>query len=143
MKLLKWGLSTTSECSFCSAPESLLHVVIGCRLYLESFTWRRNSILNFLALTFQPLRNTVLFVDLLGFSNPSIITGDSHRPGLLIKTSSSSLYLLELMVGFESNLENNCIRKNAKYVHLVTELRSSFKNVEFINLSMSSLGIYL
>ena len=111
-------------------------------MYLERFTWRHNSILNFLALTFHPLRNIVLFVDLPGFSNPSIITGDSHRPDLIIKASSGSLYLLEITVGSESNLESNFKRKYAKYVHLVTELCNSFKNVEFINLSKSSLGIF-
>ena len=133
--LLKWGISATSECSFCSAPESLLHVVAGCHSYRERFTWRHNSILSFLALPFQPLRNIVLFFDLPGFSNPSIITGDSLCPDLNIKTSSGSLNLLELTVRFKSNLENKFKRKNANYIHLVTELCNSFKNVEFINLS--------
>ena len=42
--LLKWGISATSECSFFSAPESLLHVVAGCHSYRKRFTWRHNSI---------------------------------------------------------------------------------------------------
>ena len=46
------------------------------------------------------------------------------------------------MVGFESNLENNFKRKNTKYANLVRELRSSFKNIEFISLSINSLGIF-
>ena len=77
----------------------------------------------------RTLWNIVLFVDLPGFYNPSIVTGDSLRPDLIIKSYSGSLYLLEIIVGFESNLENNFKRKYAKYVHLVTELRNSFKNV--------------
>ena len=43
---------------------------------------------------------------------------------------------------FESNLENNFRRKNAKDVHLVKELRNTFKKIEFINLSASSFGIF-
>jgi hypothetical protein len=60
--LSRWGLSSSSECSFCLGPESLLHVVAGCQCYLDRFTWRHNSILNFLANTlancerFCPLR---------------------------------------------------------------------------------------
>ena len=33
--LTKWGISPTSDCSFCLQPESLLHVVAGCKKYLE------------------------------------------------------------------------------------------------------------
>jgi hypothetical protein len=47
--LQKWGLSSSSECSFCINPESLLHVVAGCSFYLDRFTWRHDSILNFIA----------------------------------------------------------------------------------------------
>ena len=38
------------ECSLCLRPETLLHVVAGCQSYLDRFTWRHNSILNFLAM---------------------------------------------------------------------------------------------
>ena len=49
--LSRWGLSSSSECSFClRCPESLLHVVAGCQCYLDRFAWRHNSILNFLAI---------------------------------------------------------------------------------------------
>ena len=46
-----WNLSKTSDCSFCLQPESLLHVVAGCKIYLNEgrFTWRHDSVLNFLA----------------------------------------------------------------------------------------------
>ena len=49
--LVKWGLSSSADCSFCSYPESLLHVISGCKAYLDEgrFTWRHNSVLNFIA----------------------------------------------------------------------------------------------
>ena len=49
--LTKWGISPTSDCSFCLQPESLLHVVAGCKKYLEEgrYTWRHDSIFHFLA----------------------------------------------------------------------------------------------
>ena len=50
-----WNLSPTSDCSSCSQPESLFHVVAGSKTYLDQgrFTWRHNSALNFLAQTFK------------------------------------------------------------------------------------------
>ena len=49
--LLKWGTSSTSECSFCLEPESLLHFVAGCKAYLHEghFTWRHDSVLSSIA----------------------------------------------------------------------------------------------
>ena len=35
VNLYKWKLSQSSDCSFCLCPESLLHVVSGCKSYLE------------------------------------------------------------------------------------------------------------
>ena len=49
----KWRLSSTSDFSFCSSPETQLHIVAGCETYLNEgrFTWRHDSVLNFLAST--------------------------------------------------------------------------------------------
>jgi hypothetical protein len=48
-----------------------------------------------------------IYVDLPGFLNPSIVTGDEYRPDLLLKTKDNCLYILELTVGYETNLRNN------------------------------------
>ena len=81
--LTKWGIMSNSDCSLCLNPETLLHVVAGCQSYLPRFTWRHDSILNFVAKIFQPEHNSTLFVDLPGYKSPSIITGDTYRPDLL------------------------------------------------------------
>ena len=140
--LSRWGFSSSSECSFCLGPESLLHVVAGCQCYLDRFTWRHNSILNFLANTLQTVNGSVLYADVPGFKSPSIITGDTYRPDLLLSLSNGSLYVVELTVGYETNLENNVKRKKAKYRELVRQLDENFDEVNFVNLSMSSLGIF-
>ena len=140
--LSRWGISSSSDCPFCLHPESLLHVVAGCQHYLERFTWRHDCILNFLAKTFQILNECKLHVDLPGFESPSIITGDEYRPDLLVSTSDKHLYVVELTVGFESNLTNNVNRKKAKYKNLIRELNQNFTSVKFINLSVSSLGVF-
>ncbi|CAB4025973.1 Hypothetical predicted protein, partial [Paramuricea clavata] len=140
--LSRWGISSSSDCSFCLHPESLLHVVAGCQHYLERFTWRHDCILKFLAKTFQSLNECKLLVDLPGFESPSIITGDEYRPDLFVSTSDKHLYVVELTVGFESNLTNNVNRKKAKYKNLIRELDQNFTSVKFINLSVSSLGVF-
>ena len=71
----------------------------------------------------------------------SIITGDIYRPDVLIIVPDESLYVVELTVGFETNLRNNVQRKHAKYEGLIENLNKQFKTVKFINVSVSSLGV--
>ena len=139
--LTKWGLTSNPDCSFCLRPETLMHVVAGCQSYLERFTWRHDSVLNFLAQTLQSIHTCKLYADLSGFKSPSIITGDIYRPDLLVITPDESLYVVELTVGFETNLRNNVDRKHAKYKDLLEDLKKHFTSVKFINISVSSLGV--
>ena len=80
--MARWGLSQSPDCSFCLNPESLLHVVAGCQQYLDRFTWRHDSILNFIAKSLQPVINvhSSLYADVNGFLNPSILTGENYCP---------------------------------------------------------------
>ena len=139
-----WKLRESSDCQFCLLPETLLHVVAGCKVYLEQgrYTWRHNSVLNFLASSLKSVEGSSLYVDIAGFPSPSIITGDDLRPDLLLKTKDNCLYILELTIGFETNLNNNAERKRLKYSRLVSDLKNHYKSVTFVNLSMSCLGIY-
>ena len=107
--LHKWGLSPTSDCSFCSQSESLLH----CQTYLtqDCFTWRHDSIVQFIAKAFQSIPNSTLYADVPGFVTPSVSIGSSLRPDLVLHFQNKCLYIVELTGGFESNLANNSNRK--------------------------------
>ncbi|CAB4018164.1 Hypothetical predicted protein [Paramuricea clavata] len=142
--LSKWGLSSTSDCSFCSSPETLLHVIAGCKTYLDEgrFTWRHDSVLNFLASTLTAVKNSTLYADIPGFMNPSVITGDRLRPDLLLVTENRCLYILELTVGYESNLQVNANRKRQKYRDLINEQEADYDKVNFVNLSLSTFGVF-
>ncbi|CAB4034966.1 Retrovirus-related Pol poly from type-1 retrotransposable element R2 [Paramuricea clavata] len=142
--LSKWGLSSTSDCSFCSSPETLLHVIAGCKTYLEEgrFTWRHDSVLNFLPSTLTAVKNSTLYADIHGFMNPSVITGDRLRPDLVLVTENRCLYILELTVGYESNLQVNANRKRQKYRDLINEQEADYDKVKFVNLSLSTLGVF-
>ena len=140
--LNRWAISSNSDCSFCLSAETLLHIVAGCQFYLDRFTWRHNSVLNFLAHTLQTVDGSTLYADLHGFKSPSILTGDTYRPDLLLSCSNGYLYAVELTTGYETNLKNNVKRKKDKYRELLRQLGKNFNQVKFINLSISSLGIF-
>ena len=142
--LHKWKLSSSPDCSFCLKPESLLHIVAGCKSYLEDgrYTWRHNSALHFIASTLQCIKNSTMYADLPGFLSPCIVTGDHLRPDMLISTDSASIYIIELTVGFETNINLNAERKKDKYMQLTCDISSKYRSVNFINLSISSLGIF-
>ena len=81
-------------------------------------------------------------MDLPDYLSPCIITGDSHRSDILLSTTNNGLYIFELTVGIETNLANNAHRKELKYRSLVTDLAKEYHSVEFINPSISCLGIF-
>ena len=64
------------------------------------------------------------------------------RSLLLLSSSSNTLYVLELSVGCETNLDDNANRKFTKYRYLLNDPTLKFRHVEFVNLSMGSLGIF-
>ena len=106
------------------------------------YTWRHDSILNFLALSFKSVRDSVIYADLPGFINPSAITGDNLLPDLLLVLRNKCLYILELTVGFESNIRKNSHRKHTKYHDLIKQHEHLFSEVKYINLSVSALGVF-
>ena len=69
-----------------------------------------------------------MYVDLPGFVSPSVITGDELRPDLLLTIGNKILYILELTVGFETNLKTNSDRKLEKYLTLVTDQENIYNN---------------
>ena len=64
------------------------------------------------------LSSTEYFVDIEGYPNPSIITGDEQRPDFAI-VKDDNLLLLELTAGFETNINKNFDRKVKRYQHLL------------------------
>ena len=109
----------------------IIIIVAGCKTYLEQgrYTWRHNSILNFLATSLKAVNESIIYADIPGFLSPSIITGENLRPDLLLRTNNNYLYILELTVGFESNLEKNATRNTASSMLLSYLVYSGSSNV--------------
>ena len=97
--------------------------------------------LQFIASCFKSVPDSVLYVDLPGFITPSVISGNSLRPDLLLAVSKKCLFILELTVGFETNLLTNASRKTRKYEDLIRLQQNQFDIVKFISLSISTLGV--
>ena len=142
--LYKWGLSSSSDCPFCLGQECLLHAVSRCKVYLQQgrYTWPHKSIHLFIAKTFQSLQHAKIFADVPGYISTSVVTGDDLRPDLLKSISGNWLYILELTVGFESNIRTNAERKAQKYRDLIQQQSNKYANIKFVDLLMSALGIF-
>ena len=91
--------------------------------------------------TSMPLNCSKLYADLPGYISPSVVTGDTLRPDLVLTIENKCIYILELTVGFESNLLANARRKREKYQDLVNEQLKKYEKAQFVNVSISSLGV--
>ena len=75
------------------------------------------------------------------FASPSIVSGDEQGPDMIIKRNND-WWILELSVGFETNLENNRNAKNLRYNALIQRLKTTYRKVKFINLSFGAIVVY-
>ena len=145
--MFTWKKSASAQCSVCSAPQTLGHVIGGCAAHLNEgrYTWRHDSILKNLADYLRLKENLCVHADLERYSSPSVITGDDLRPDMVI-IKGKLLYILELTVGFETNISKNAERKEQKYADLIENLQgrreqNKYEKVLFVNLSLGALGI--
>ena len=106
----------------------LFNTLSSCKSYLDDgrYTCRHNSVLSYLAKSISSIKNSSLYAGLPSFPSPSSITGDSLRPDLFLVLNNTTVYLLELTVGFESNFKVNSDRKAAKYNHPLNIKRRVF-----------------
>ena len=79
-----------------------------------------------------------VFVDVEGYLNPSIITGNEQRIDFAIVKSNN--LLLELTVGFEANIKKNFDCKAKRYQQLLAELSNKHK-VYYVNLNLGAIGM--
>ena len=128
--LHKCSLSESPSCSFCLQSETLQHIVSSCKHYLDHrrYNWRHNSVLLCLSKSLSHLTDWSIYADLPSFPSPCLIAGDSFRPDLILYNKhNNKIHILELTVGFESNLTVASDRKLSKYRPLLTSLSASYK----------------
>ena len=135
-----WGYAENKMCPLCHDPQTLGHVVAGCNIALTQgrYTWRHNSVLKIIANTLSRSCKS-LYVDLPSFAFPCIVTRDQERPDIVI-VQHKTVTLVELTVGFETNMAGNSTRKREKYKPLMNRLKSSYNKVVYCNVSMGACG---
>ena len=99
-------------------------------MYLEHgrYTWRHDSVLNFIAKSLSVLPDCLLYADLATFLSPSVITGNSFLPDLVLLTNGNIIYILWLTIGFERNIKINSDRKASKCYPLRLYSQSMIKS---------------
>ena len=53
-----------------------------------------------------------------------------------------TLYIIELTVGFESNVNMSSSQKKCKYLELINTFSQKYDAVKFVNVSMGTLGMF-
>ena len=61
---------------------------------------------------------------------------------IIVNTTIQAIYVIELTIGFETNITKNCIRKAAHYRELCHALKQRYDATEYFNLSMGAIGIF-
>ena len=74
------------------------------------------------------------------FPSTSLVTGDSLRLYLLLITKNKTLHILELTIGFETNMKVNSDCKALKYTPLHQDLGLKYCQIKFTNLPLGALG---
>ena len=82
------------------------------------------------------------FIEINLYEKAVFKTIGSRRPDLLLISADNCLYILALTVGFETNLINNSHCKEDKYRPLLSDLNSNYRQVKFVYLSISCVGIF-
>ena len=129
----------TDRCSY------YYYYYISCRilgtLNEKRYNYRHDSVLLNIVKSIKSSEVRRIYADLEGYISPSIISGEDKRPDIII-VERDTVYIFELIIGFETNISTNCERKKNNYSQLLEDPKSRYKKVKFINLSMGAIGIY-
>jgi len=147
--LLRWKKRNSPACKLCGNKETLLHVLNNCKLMLNQgrYTWRHNSVLNFIYNALKPKESNLEFhVDL-----PGSLTGIStipidivitlQRPDLvIIDRKKNKVYVIELTIPFDINVNDAHKRKSNKYENLVNDIKEAGYETAYHAIEIGSRG---
>ena len=139
----KWGKTTSSLYLHCNKNQILGYVLAGCETSLREkrYNYRHASILLNLGRILESIKSIDIHTDIPGYKCPTMITGKNQRPELTV-ISNSTLYLLELTVSYEANIDLNSKRKEENCRTLMDRLAQVYNSTQFVILSMGALGVY-
>ena len=148
--LKRWGKRTNAKCDLCKKRERLHHTLNNCDIMLDRYSWRHDSILNFMYTTIkdklQSDNNVTVFAD-LPFAHegnttlPIDIIITAQKPDLvIIDRNKRNIILFELSVPFELNIDSTHELKVNRYSKLVSDIESSGYTVDYYPVEIGSRG---
>ena len=136
--LRKWGKTISDSCDLCGNPETIGHVLSGCKTMLDQgrYTWRHDSVLNVITEFVNKSENKNIQVHSdLGdkpWTIPPDILATSDRPDLVVlDPCEKCISILELTVPYETNIQSRHQYKCHKYAHLCIDLQSLGFSVKY------------
>ena len=137
--LKRWKKTASDNCQMCRQPgrppakATLHHQLNNCSAFLgehERYTWRHDSVAQYMAETLKENlpEQMSLYADLEGYkvcggTIPPTIVQTASRPDIvLIDNCSRTVWLFELTVSFESNMEAANKRKKERYESLAADI---------------------
>ena len=111
--MVLWKKAQNNLCHFCLNVQTLQHIVSSCKTSLDEgrYTWRHNSVLKHLATYISNVRRDFhVYAGISGFDSPSVITG-CDRPDLVISDNNQNIYVIELTIGFETNMAKKLFKE--------------------------------
>ena len=142
-----WCKKSSPACHLCGNNQSLLHVLNNCSVARDArrYNTRHDLVLQEIASAIRPfLRpSTILSVDLVdGYNFPTHIVPTDLRPDIVWwDPGVRSMCLAELTVCFESNFKDAAMRKTAKYMDLLQQVRDKGYRAQLLTLEVGSRGV--
>ena len=106
------------------------------------YNWLHNSALSFIAQILQSIKPAIVYVDLPGYLSPFTTAGDKLRLDILLSTADNNIYIIDLTVGFEKNLDNTTHCKELKYRPLFIDLSKDYNKIKLLICALAAL-LYL
>ena len=150
--LKRWGKIVSAKCPRCQNTHCTLHHILNnCHHMLERYTWRHNSVLQYMAKTLSDFNipENKVYADLPGWminnsTIPQHIITSSQRPDLVIVDQSRKIVsLLELTCSFEreTNFTNAHNRKLERYAALTSDIENRGFTVNLLPFEIGSRGL--
>ena len=141
-----WCKKSSPACHLCGNNQSLLHVLNNCSVARDAhrYNTRHDLVLQEIASAIRPFLHpsTILSVDLDdGYNFPAHIVPTDLRPDIVWwDPGVRSMCLAELTVCFESNFKDAALRKTAKYMDLLQQVRDKGYRAQLLTLEVGSRG---
>ena len=148
INLRRWGKKNYDICPLCSSSQSLQHVLNNCptAMNLRRYSMRHDNVLEvigeFVKNHLEPSFTLTIDLPSMTYKFPQHIVSTDMRPDITWWCDDrKELWLLELTISFESQMEDARHRKQAKYRDLVEAGQGAGFRTNLITIEVGSRGM--